>query len=152
MPKWLRNTWEGFLKPLFRRPLRVQVAALCTRGDEAQTEVLLITSRDTGRWIIPKGWPIDGLDGAGSAQQEAWEEAGVRKAETDPEPVGLYTYDKILKDGSAEPLLTHVYRLRVTELADDFPEAHQRRREWVSLQEAAQRVREPQLQALFRQM
>ncbi len=152
MPEWLHNFWEGFVKPMFRRPLRVQVAALCTRDDGSRTEVLLITSRDTGRWIIPKGWPIDGLDGAGSAQQEAWEEAGVRSATADREPLGQYTYGKVLNDGSVEPLLTHVYRLRVTELADDFPEARERTREWVSPTEAAGRVAEPELQNLLRRI
>ncbi len=150
MGKLLRDIWEEVARPLFLRPRRVQCAALCTRETNGQIEVLLITSRDTGRWIIPKGWPIDGLDGAGTAKQEAWEEAGVRAASVDPEPVGQYHYDKILKDGSAQPVRTSVYRIHVADLADDFPEAQQRTRSWVTPDMAAERVAEPELRDILR--
>ncbi|WP_170441602.1 NUDIX hydrolase [Ruegeria arenilitoris] len=146
---WLHKFWEGVLKPLFQRPRLVQFAALCTRGDDPDTQVLLVTSRDTGRWIIPKGWPIDGLNGAQAAAQEAWEEAGVRTAEVDPEPVGSYCYGKVRKSGVIDPVCTTVYRLRVTDLADEFPEMHERTREWVSPQEASERVHEPELKKLL---
>lgn len=135
---------------MVQRPKRVQVAALCTRKTGSEQEVLLVTSRDTGRWIIPKGWPIDGLDGVGTALQEAWEEAGVRNAVAEEDPVGQFTYDKIFKNGSAEPVLTSVYRLRVKELSDDYPEVDERKRSWVSPKTAAKRVNEPELQALLR--
>lgn len=134
------------------RPKRVQVAALCTRDNGSDEDVLLITSRDTGRWIIPKGWPIDGLDGAETAMQEAWEEAGVSKADAEKEPVGHFTYDKVLKDGSSEPVVTSVYRLRVSELSDKYPEADQRERCWVSPKTAANRVAEPELRKILQQM
>ena len=152
MSSWLRNIWEEVGRPLFLRPRRVQFAALCTRKQGASEDVLLITSRDTGRWIIPKGWPIDGLDGAETAAQEAWEEAGVRAETVEKEPVGQYTYDKILNNGSAQPVLTNVYRIRVSELSDDYPEVDQRKRCWVSPSVAAERVREPELQSLLLQM
>ncbi len=152
MGKWLRDIWEEVARPLFLRPRRVQCAALCTRETNGQAEVLLITSRDTGRWIIPKGWPIDGLDGAGTARQEAWEEAGVHAASVDPESIGQYHYNKILKDGSAQPVRTSVYRIHVADLAEDFPEAHQRQRAWVAPEEAADRVREPELRDILRQI
>ncbi len=54
----------------------------------------MITSRDTGRWILPKGWPIDGLDEAGSALQEAWEEAGVKDGRIANAPIGTFDYQK----------------------------------------------------------
>nr|WP_253746532.1 MULTISPECIES: NUDIX hydrolase [unclassified Ruegeria] len=148
----LGNLWEEVGRPLILRPRRVQFAALCTRKKKGQDEVLLITSRDTGRWIIPKGWPIDGLDGAETALQEAWEEAGVRAETVDKTPVGHFTYDKILKDGSAQPVLTSVYRIAVSKLVEDFPEAHQRTRKWFSPAEAASHVQEPELRALLRKM
>ena len=150
MTKWLRNIWEEVGRPMFLRPHRVQFAALCTRMMDGQPEVLLVTSRDTGRWIIPKGWPIDGMDGAGTARQEAWEEAGVKAKSVDPDPVGQFTYDKILKDGSPQPVLTNIYQIQVDSLSDDFPEAGQRERAWMSPQTAAERVREPELQDLLR--
>lgn len=149
MSHWFRNIWEEVAKPLFLRPRRVQFAALCTRQTDAGTEVLLITSRDTGRWIIPKGWPIDGLDGAETAAQEAWEEAGVEANMVEKNPFGHFTYDKILKDGSAQPVLTSVYRVAVRALADEFPEIGQRKRNWVTPKTAAALVREPELQALL---
>ncbi|CAD0184942.1 NUDIX domain protein [Ruegeria sp. THAF57] len=152
MTKWLRNIWEEVARPLFLRPRRVQFAALCLRKTQDGPEVLLITSRETGRWVIPKGWPMDGLDGAETARQEAWEEAGVRPAKLGRSPVGQYTYDKILKDGSAQPVLTNVYRVDVQELADDFPEVGQRTREWVSPQTAADRVWEPELSEILRHL
>ncbi|WP_171100263.1 NUDIX hydrolase [Ruegeria sp. HKCCD7255] len=150
MAKKLRKILQKVVRPMILRPKRVQFAALCTRKKKSQTQVLLITSRDTGRWVIPKGWPIDGLDGAGSAAQEAWEEAGVRITASDTIPMGHFTYDKVLKDGSAVPVRTTVYRVHVKELADEFPEAGQREREWVTPQEAAKRVHEPELSAILR--
>ena len=64
---------------MFRRPERMQCAALCYRFKKKslQPEMLVITSRDTGRWIIPKGWPMDGKKSHEVAAREAWEEAGV---------------------------------------------------------------------------
>ncbi|WP_171232541.1 NUDIX hydrolase [Ruegeria sp. HKCCA4812] len=152
MNAWLQNIWEEVGRPLFLRPRRVQFAALCTRTHDGQDLVLLITSRDTKRWIIPKGWPIDGLSGAETALQEAWEEAGVRADAVHDEPIGQFTYDKILKDGSAQPVLTNVYRISVRALADDFPEADQRERGWFAPAEAATLVQEPELQALLRRL
>jgi 8-oxo-dGTP pyrophosphatase MutT (NUDIX family) len=152
MNAWLQNIWEEVGRPLFLRPRRVQFAALCTCTYDGQDQVLLITSRDTKRWIIPKGWPIDGLSGAETALQEAWEEAGVRADAVHDEPIGQFTYDKILKDGSAQPVLTNVYRISVRALADDFPEADQRERSWFSPAEAATLVQEPELQALLRRL
>lgn len=146
----LSVVWEEMLRPLVQRPHRVQVAALCWRpAASGGEEVLLITSRDTGRWILPKGWPIDGKDGAQSALQEAWEEAGVTRAAIDPEPVGRYRYNKGLDHGGTVPVETLVYRVRVEALADDYPEAGERRRRWVSPKRAAVMVREPQLRDIL---
>ncbi|SDW15823.1 8-oxo-dGTP pyrophosphatase MutT, NUDIX family [Ruegeria halocynthiae] len=152
MTKWIRNIWEEVARPLFQRPRRVQVAALCTRKTGPGDDVLLITSRGTGRWIIPKGWPIDGLNGPESALQEAWEEAGVRAAGVPKEPVGHYSYDKKLDDGSAQQVVTSVYHIEVSDLADEYPEADQRTRCWVSPKVAAERVQEPELRDLLLQM
>jgi 8-oxo-dGTP pyrophosphatase MutT (NUDIX family) len=152
MTKWLHNIWEEVARPLILRPRRVQFAALCTRNTNEGVQVLLITSRDTGRWIIPKGWPIDGLNGAQTARQEAWEEAGVRARTVQEKPAGKFAYEKILKDGSAQPVLTTVFRIEVQDLAEDFPEKGQRTREWVSPTTAAERVHEPGLRDLLRQL
>lgn len=131
-----------------REKVKSQVAALCWRMRDDRAEVLLVTSRDTGRWVIPKGWPIKGKSDPHAALQEAWEEAGV-KGEVCADCVGFYTYDKRLKDGSTRPVVVSVFPVEVRKLADDFPERRQRRRDWVSSKEAARRVDEPELKALL---
>jgi len=133
-------------------PPGTQVAALCWRKHTGEKEVLLITSRETGRWIVPKGWPVQGLSGAQSAMREAWEEAGVRGDAARARPCGQFRYEKILKDGSAVLLVTKLYKLRLREgdLADDYPEAGQRQRLWVRPKKAAQMVEEPELQDILR--
>lgn len=144
----LKAAWTSLVSPVAER--RAQVAALCFRETRAGKQVLLVTSRDTRRWIIPKGWPIKGLDGAGSALQEAWEEAGVRRAVITKSPIGTYDYDKRMGDGTALPVKATVYLAEVSDLADDFPEAHERTRKWVTPAEAATLVAEPELRAIFR--
>ncbi len=145
-----KNAWAGMFRPILQRPKRVQVAALCHRKSAGGKEVLLITSRDTGRWIVPKGWPIDGLDGAGAALQEAWEEAGVKRAEIIREPIGMYEYDKDLGEGLSTPVVTSVYAAEVQELSADYPEVAERTRAWYSQQMAADLVDEPELKAILR--
>lgn len=126
-----------------------QHGALCyRRGPGGAVEVLLITSRDTGRWIIPKGWPIKGRTAAGSAAQEAYEEAGVKGREQ-AGCIGLYSYDKALPGGVLQPVVVSVYAIEVDRLASDFPESEARRRKWFRLERAAQKVAEPELRALL---
>lgn len=127
---------------------RIQYAALCWRMHRGQVEVLLITSRDTGRWVIPKGWPMDGMDPADAAAREAWEEAGVT-GETMPDALGFYSYDKVMKPGHSLPCAVAVYPLRVGELADKFPERKERRRKWFVAAKAARKVAEPELRELL---
>lgn len=138
------------LQPTSPSTRRLQVAALCYRDVDAGKEVLLITSRDSGRWIVPKGWPIKGKNGAQSALQEAWEEAGVRKADIAADPIGMYHYDKGLDDGDSIPIATEVYLAHVTTLRDSYPEVDQRERAWFAPDQAANLVDEPQLQAILR--
>lgn len=138
-----------FIGLLFRRPRQLQVAALCHRGDGASKEFLLITSRDTGRWIIPKGWPIRGLSSGETAQREAWEEAGVKSSTVSGTPIGSYSYNKRGENGFSVPVETLVYSVQVSEMRDKFPEVKQRKRRWVSALEAAEMVQEPDLKALL---
>lgn len=152
MTNLLAKTWEEYLKPLFFRPKRLQVAALCLRDGDNGREVLMITSRGTGRWIIPKGWPVEGKDGPASALQEAWEEAGVRSARVSKQPIGEFNYLKRRGHGADEPVTTLIFAAEVEALADDYPESHQRTRRWMRPEEAAELVQEPQLQALLRQL
>lgn len=150
MTYFMQTAWSEFLGPLFQRPKRLQVAALCYRRGKAGKEVLLITSRDTGRWILPKGWPIDGLDEAGAALQEAWEEAGVREGRIAKVPIGTFEYKKRFDGGAEATCRTQVYPVEVGKLARDFPEREERRRKWVSPARAAEMVDEPELQDMLR--
>ncbi|WP_226779156.1 NUDIX hydrolase [Oceaniglobus trochenteri] len=146
----LQSVWTGFLAPLLQRPKRLQVAALCHRGEGKSREYLLVTSRDTGRWIIPKGWPIRGLKSNEAALQEAWEEAGVRNSKATKEPIGSYSYRKRQSSGWEIPVETLVYAVAVEDLSEDFPEAHERTRRWVTADKAAEMVNEPELKSIFR--
>ena len=139
---------EVFL-PLMKRPRRLQVAALCMRKTARGPEVLLITSRGTKRWILPKGWPEKGHDASGSALREAWEEAGVKRATASSEPVGHYTSVKRSDSGLVEPCDMLVFRVDVHEMTTDFPERGQRQLSWVSPETAAQMVDEQGLKDIF---
>ncbi|MFT5616469.1 MAG: 8-oxo-dGTP pyrophosphatase MutT (NUDIX family) [Granulosicoccus sp.] len=150
MTNALQSVWEEVLRPMFLRPKRVQVAALCYRETRSGKDVLLITSRDTGRWIVPKGWPIKGLNGSEAALREAWEEAGVKHATVNPTPVGQYDYVKGLDTGGKTTVRTQVYLAEVKSLEADYPEADERSRKWVAPKEAANMVQEPELQAILR--
>lgn len=131
---------------LGRKPLQMQVAALC---HDARGQVLLVTSRDTGRWVLPKGWPMAGRTLADAAAQEAWEEAGVRGAVEQSE-IGTYHYDKRQDRGFDIPILVRVYTLRVDEIAKGYPEQKQRKRGWFLPERAAELVAESELKSLLR--
>ena len=149
MMQVLRRAWADVMRPLLQRPNRVQVAALCYRDTDHGKEVLLITSRDTGRWIVPKGWPMDGYDGPGTALQEAWEEAGVTKADIQSDPIGFYDYAKNMGEGMTVQVTTQVYLTHVGDLSTDYPEASERKRAWFAPKTAAELVNEPDLKAIL---
>lgn len=123
----------------------IQCGALCWRENGPDVEMLLVTSRDTGRWVIPKGWPMAGKSFAEAAAQEAWEEAGIKGA-MHPVPLGIYHY---FKPEVCKELEVIVFSLNVTKAAEKFPESKQRRRTWLSLDKAADLVAEPELAALI---
>ena len=111
-------------------------------------EILLVTSRDTGRWIIPKGWPMSGLPPEAAALREAWEEAGVQ-GRPRATCIGVYNYSKAMGPGRTIPCLVAVYPVKVAQLRDGFPERKERRRKWFAPEKAASKVDEPELQALI---
>lgn len=129
-----------------------QFGALCWRVGKSGAEVLLISSRETGRWVIPKGWPMKGRTGAQAAEIEAWEEAGV-KGQIAEETLGHFTYDKILKRDTkkqcVQPCTVAVFPLQVSKFAPEFPEQRQRRRKWFAPVDAARKVAEVELKALL---
>lgn len=126
----------------------LQFAALPYRATAEGLEVLLVTSRRSRRWIVPKGWPIAGLAPAACAAREASEEAGVR-GKADKDPLGHFHYVKYHKKGGSEPCTVALYPLKVTAEEKTWPEQHQRERRWCPVAEAADAVEEPELRALI---
>lgn len=145
----MRSVLSETILPFFRRPPVLQLAALCHRQSAKGREILLVTSSH-GRWILPKGWPIDGKSGGETAMQEAWEEAGVKKGKVAKEPVGTFLTKKRYDDGRAVPCETAVYAIAVDKVANDFPEAHKRDRKWVSPDEAVDLVDDAGLQRILK--
>lgn len=119
------------------------------RGAEGGFEVLLITSRETRRWVVPRGNPISGKSPAESAAQEAFEEAGIL-GEVEPEAIGHYSYEKRRRFGLVVPAIVHLFRMNVAEERDDWPEKGQRERRWFAAGEAASAVHEAELAELIR--
>ena len=142
----------GNLRLILQRPPRQQYAALCYRIKKKQglLEVLVATSRDTGRWVIPKGWPMTDKKAHQVAEREAYEEVGV-KGKVEKEAFGLYHYRKTLDNGLKIPVQVQVHVLEVDECLKNFPEKGSRTLEWVSCEEAAMRVNEPELKILLLQ-
>ncbi|QGA55791.1 NUDIX hydrolase [Brucella sp. 6810] len=126
-----------------------QVAALVYRREMGALQVLVITSRGTGRWIIPKGWPQVGRTLAGAALREAFEEAGIR-GDVSHEPIGSYIYCKMdLPPERINQFTVAVYAVQFTSQEKDWPEREQRLCEWVSPGEAANRVEEVELKQIL---
>jgi len=131
------------------KPPNRQVGALCWRRARDGIRVLLITSRDTGRWVIPKGWPMHNRTEAGAAEREAFEEAGVQGA-IDERCFGVFFYQKRLDSGRPVPCVVRVYPLEVRTLLKSYPETGQRKVKWFSAEKAARKVTEPELKQLIR--
>lgn len=126
-----------------------QHAALCyRRTGSGALEVLLITSLDTGRWVLPKGWPKPSEPGADCALREAFEEAGVIGTCANL-CLGSYVYDKLTGKGLSLPCSVQVHVIAVSHLEHKHPEQNLRRKQWFAPHEAAELVAEPSLQALL---
>ena len=132
----------------WRKP-RPQIGALPFRFDDGQLRVMLITSRESRRWVIPKGWPMRGLKPHRAAEREAYEEAGL-KGHIGKVAVGVYAYEKRLANGLAVPCEVSVFPLQVTSQRKRWPEMGQRDGRWLSPGEAAELVQEEGLQHLLR--
>lgn len=132
----MRNAWHT-----------VQSAALPYRWTRDGPQVLLVTSRTTRRWVIPKGSVKSGVSPCESAALEAFEEGGVRGRIT-RSSIGVYGYAK--RDGKrGQFCLVQVFPLKVTSLQPRWPERAQRRRQWVSIADASGRVHEAALKRIL---
>ena len=132
-----------------KRDVRTQFGALPWRLADHKLEILLVTSRDTGRWIIPKGWPMDGATPAEAAATEAFEEAGV-EGKLSHQVIGFYGYLKQMDDADDFPIVVAVFPIRVKRLLSDWPEKSDRKRRWFSAKKAAIMVAEPELRQIIR--
>jgi 8-oxo-dGTP pyrophosphatase MutT (NUDIX family) len=102
---------------LKKRKPRKQVGAIAYRRTGSSIKILIITSRGTGRWILPKGWPMDNKADSEAALIEAWEEAGVKRIKEDPVHCGSLQYDKVMKDGSNQPVIMQLFSFEATKLS-----------------------------------
>jgi len=109
---------------------------------------MLVTSRETQRWIIPKGWPKKGKSPYHSAAREAFEEAGVVGAVA-KRSVGSFSYEKQLKNGGAVVCEVRVFPLEVRRQNKQWPEKQERVTKWHSASQAVEKVKEPKLSAII---
>lgn len=127
--------------------LRQVAAAPLRQGEDGEVQILLITSRETRRWVIPKGWPMRRKSDPAAAATEARQEAGVVGV-IDPEPLGMFAYFK-RREEHFDLVDVTVYRLDVTGQKKSWREQAQREQRWCSLEEASDLVQEPGLQAML---
>lgn len=140
--------WSGAVRMTVAKK---QYAALPWRFSGGAREVCLISSRETGRWVIPKGWPIKGLPPAQAAAREAYEEAGLGGV-VSRKPIGEFGYGKRLENGKVQPTLVEVFAMEQMVQHTDWPEKGQRKVQWFSVPEAANAVEEPELKAIIRKL
>jgi 8-oxo-dGTP pyrophosphatase MutT (NUDIX family) len=155
MPKRKSKTYLGQLAEqadrLFRGQAIEQYAAICYMRMPDSIKVLLITSRQSGRWVIPKGWAMDDRAPHQVAEREAWEEAGIR-GKARKKPFGYYTYLKMLDTGDRVASVVQVHLVEVAAMDVEFREKGQRSFVWLPPHEAATLVREPELKSLLGQV
>ena len=126
--------------------VRAQFAALCWRIRNGKVEICLVTTRNTGRWILPRGWPMHKQTPAQAAATEAYEEAGI-KGDAIDHCLGVYSYVKPLRTGDA-PIVVLVYPVHARTVLSDWPEKGERRRKWLRPKKAAKKIAEPELQRI----
>lgn len=138
-----------FFNRLFVGPENLtQCAALPYRWRSAQVEIALITSRGSGRWIIPKGWPQPGLAPWEAAANEAFEEAGLT-GEVDSRSIGSFRYLKRLHFLASSVCEVAVFPLSVEMEHAKWPECRERERAWFAVREAATAIEEADLRELI---
>jgi len=143
--KGLQNS-EIELRDAAKTDLRTQFAALCYRVKKEKLQVCIITSRGSGRWIVPKGWPMDGETPTDAAAKEAFEEAGL-KGKIGTRPLGVFSYYKV-RSADELPCIAVVYPMKVKKILDDWPEKKARTRKWVSRKKAAELLDDPELREI----
>ena len=144
---WEKNKAQGSAgEPL------VQYGAVPYRvAEDGQLEVMLVTSRETRRWVVPKGWPIKSLKPHSSAEREAYEEAGI-VGRVRKRSIGSYTYGKRLNPETTVTCEVELFPLEVRKQLKSWPEKNQREQRWFALDEAAALVDERELGDIVRRL
>ena len=127
----------------------MQVAAIPFKYENDCLKILLLTTRKKRKWIVPKGWPVDGLSFNESAKKEAMEEAGVRGS-ISKEPIGDFIHNKTISKGQKTPCKVITYSLLVTDQLLNWKEQKERSRRWCSISKAAERVSNRGLSKMLR--
>ncbi len=143
------NATASMIRKAQKSGKNVQFAALPFRMRKDKVEVLLITSRGTRQWLLPKGWPMEGLKPHKAAAIEAWEEAGII-GRANKHCLGHYRYRKERGPKRGQKIRVMIFPLEVHKLSRLYPEAGQRQRKWLTPKKAAKRILNPDLAALVR--
>ena len=138
---------EIILGDAAKTDLRTQFAALCYRIKNEKVQFCLVTSRRSGRWIVPKGWPMNGQTPMDAAATEAFEEAGVR-GKIEPRPIGVFSYYKVHSKNEL-PCIAVVYPLKVKKVLRTWPEHKERNRKWLPRKKAAALVDNAELSQII---
>jgi 8-oxo-dGTP pyrophosphatase MutT (NUDIX family) len=133
-------------------PILHQAGVIAYRILNGNVQVLLMTSRDSGRWIIPKGNVNGSATPAKAAKKEAYEEAGLKGTISSSIPLGIYTYFKKLESGEARAAAVEVYLLHVNQQLKKWPEQAERNLSWVTMKEAVELIEEPGVVPLLRRL
>jgi 8-oxo-dGTP pyrophosphatase MutT (NUDIX family) len=126
----------------------IQYAALPWRKAGDALEILLITTLNTRRWIVPKGWPLEGKSPQDSAAQEAMEEAGI-SGSIAKASLGSFQYNKLRKSGEVVSCKVDVFPMEVSHQRRSWAEKERREARWFSIDEALAHVTEPGLRRLI---
>lgn len=133
-------------RPATEEP-KLQFAVLPWRRVE-RIEIMLVSSRETGRWVLPKGWPMKGIKPHNAAAREALEEAGIL-GKVAKSPLGGYSYAKRLENGSVQICQVQVFAFEVERERNSWLEKHERTRKWFAVADAAEAVEEPELREVI---
>lgn len=142
------KSWEDF-RIGFSQPAKKQIGALCYRMAKGKVEILLVTTRRTRRWIIPKGWPMKGRSDAKAAQIEAFEEAGIIGKGSGKE-LGTFASLKRIDAQTLIPVEISVFPIMARAQKSNFPEKDQRAFKWLPLKKAAEKCEDPGLERFLR--
>ncbi len=130
-----------------KKTYRRQCAVLAYRPSKQGLRIALVTSLETQRWVLPKGNLVDGLSAREQAALEAYEEAGL-EGSPEKHSIGTYDYQKTELKGGGH-CRVEVFPMAVTRVRHNWPEKQMRRRKWMTLDEAAAAVDEPELKKVI---